>query len=158
MKGKTIGGDIIHADAVGAGAGGHVVNVEVIDVPRFGGTASGDCAYRDAGIGGCIAQGDGTQVVAVGELATAIAGHRDKTGRVSGIGHIAHFQNTAKGAGFGRTGHKADFQRIGCLSKFGKHQNINRVGIVGIDAQGVAIFAIAVSGRVGEELQTVERT
>ena len=158
MKSEAVGGDIIHADAVGAGAGGHVVNVEVIDVPRFGGTASGDCAYRDAGIGGCIAQSDGTQVVAVGELATAIAGHRDKTGRVSGIGHIAHFQNTAKGAGFGRTGHKADFQGIGCLSKFGKHQDVNRIAVVTINTQGIAIFAIAVSGRVGEKLQTVECT
>ena len=65
-------------------------------------------------------------------------------------------QRATERGSIGRTGHKADFQSVGGLIQFRKHQDVNRVVIIAIDAQGIAILAIAVGVRVGEEFQTVE--
>ena len=100
MEGEAVRADVVHADAVGAGAGRHVMYVEIIDIPGFGRTAGGENAQGDACVGWRVGKSDGAQVVAIGELGTTITGHGDESGRVGGIGHVTHLQNAAEGAGF----------------------------------------------------------
>ena len=50
MESETIGGNIVRTDAQGTGTSWHIMYIEVVNIPRFGGTTSRDNTQRNTGI------------------------------------------------------------------------------------------------------------